>query len=86
MQEVTHDIARANAHLIAAAPDLLDALSEVPDPEDEGYCEYCGRRLELAKERITYKDKTVGERHFFQHTTCWYAKAQAAIRKAKEGK
>lgn len=65
--------------------DLLEALREIPDPEDEGFCPYCGERLELAKELITYKDKTVGERHFFKHTTCWYAKAQAAIRKA-EGK
>ena len=53
--------------------ELLKMAKEVPDPENEGYCESCGYRLELIK---------IGDAYKWQHLPCcWYRQLQAALAK-----
>jgi hypothetical protein len=68
----------SHAALTAVLDGCVEALEAIPDPENEGFCEPCGRRLEL---------KQVGEYYKWQHLGhCWYAKLQVALDAAKKAR
>jgi hypothetical protein len=65
---INHESDReANAHLIAAAPDMLETLEQIKEPRDRyGNCAACGYRREAGHD-----------------PTCWWLKVQEVIAKAE---
>lgn len=60
--------------------ELLEILREVPDPEDEGYCQYCHGRLELITIQVIKKDGDSYSCCRFKHDErCYYGKIQRAL-------
>lgn len=60
--------------------ELLEILKEVPDPEDQGYCDHCGKRLKIKRIYVTQKDGSQYPCDRFEHLrTCYYGKIQRAL-------
>jgi len=60
--------------------ELLEILKEVPNPEDEGYCEHCYSRLKLKRIYRLGKNGKTYPCDLFEHLeTCYYGKIQRAL-------
>lgn len=58
---------------------LLAIINEVPDPEDRGYCDQCGHRLELVKVTVKMANGELYPAYRWRHTRCHYAKIQEEL-------
>ena len=78
--EASHDYEEAaHAETLGMTEALRAVLAEIPDPEDEGYCDHCGKRLELVQVQRQCKDGPYTA-HIWRHTDrCWYGKVQQAL-------
>lgn len=57
--------------------ELRAILKDIPDPEREGYCEECNKRLSLTT--VYRRSNSTGVMYradFFKHETCYYAAIQ----------
>lgn len=58
-----------------AVRELVEAGRQVPDPEEDGFCDAGCGRLELFRQETPWiADK-------FKHTKCWFARLEAALAK-----
>lgn len=66
---------------------LFNALIDVPDPADEGFCDSCRTcdQLPIVQDVVTSEDgHSTYKRWYFKHDdSCWFGKVFAAVEACK---